>query len=180
MPSRLHIQVGNRANNAGFQDLISPHGVGQQLSAVLASSDPVVRMRAIALVIGLGGQSEVAVKALQQSGVLSLQTFSSTAITCASLNVCIYRLLLLYMHCCMAASSQCILCTSWVAALQSSYLCIDVKPICAFEPTQVLFWHLNILCWVYTDNAFSAGCNSNCSICNACRPAAATGEGADQ
>jgi len=48
--------------------LVSPQGAGQQLSAVLASSNPVVRMRAIALVIGLGGQSENSVKALQQSG----------------------------------------------------------------------------------------------------------------
>ncbi|KAL0018991.1 hypothetical protein WJX79_000081 [Trebouxia sp. C0005] len=54
----------------GFQDLISPQGAGQQLSAVLACSNPVVRMRAIALVIGLGGQSENSVKALQQSGLL--------------------------------------------------------------------------------------------------------------
>ena len=54
---------------AGFQDLISPQGAGQQLSAVLSSHDPVVRMRALALVIGLGGQSEAAVKALQHSGL---------------------------------------------------------------------------------------------------------------
>ena len=54
--------------NAGFQDLVSPQGAGHQLSAVLASSNPVVRMRAIALVIGLGAQSEKSVKALQQSG----------------------------------------------------------------------------------------------------------------
>ena len=63
------LKLHNRSNNAGFQDLISSYGAGRQLSAVLASSDPVVRMRAIALVIGLGGQSEAAVKALQQSGV---------------------------------------------------------------------------------------------------------------
>ena len=54
--------------DAGFQDLVSPQGAGHQLSAVLASSNPVVRMRAIALVIGLGGQSGKSVKALQQSG----------------------------------------------------------------------------------------------------------------
>ncbi len=48
--------------------MVSPQGAGQQLSAVLASSNPVVRMRAIALVIGLGAQSEKSVKALQQSG----------------------------------------------------------------------------------------------------------------
>ncbi len=47
---------------------MSPQGAGQQLSAVLASSNPVVRMRAIGLVIALGGQSEKSVKALQQSG----------------------------------------------------------------------------------------------------------------
>lgn len=57
--------------NAGFQDLTSPQGAGRQLSAVLAFPDPVVRMRAIALVIGFGSQSESAVKALQQSGLLS-------------------------------------------------------------------------------------------------------------
>ena len=59
----------NTGKDAGFQDLISPQGAGQQLSAVLSSHDPVVRMRAIALVIGLGGQSEAAVKALQHSGL---------------------------------------------------------------------------------------------------------------
>ena len=47
---------------------MSPQGAGQQLSTVLASSNPVVRMRAIALVIGLGAQAEKSVKALQQSG----------------------------------------------------------------------------------------------------------------
>ncbi len=54
---------------------MSPQGAGQQLSAVLASSNPVVRMRAIALVIGLGGQSEKSVKALQQSGQCSCLRF---------------------------------------------------------------------------------------------------------
>ena len=61
----------NTVKYAGFQDLISPQGAGRHLSAVLASSDPVVRMRAITLVIGLGGRSEAAVKALQHSGLLS-------------------------------------------------------------------------------------------------------------
>lgn len=75
-----HATSGNRGELAGFQDLISPQGAGRQLSAVLASSDPVVRMRAIALVISLGGQSEVTVKALQQSGVLLHQCLG----TCSS------------------------------------------------------------------------------------------------
>lgn len=48
---------------------MSPQGAGQQLSAVLSSHDPVVRMRPIALAIGLGGQSEASVKALQHSGL---------------------------------------------------------------------------------------------------------------
>lgn len=65
--------VVNTAKDAGFQDLTSPQGAGRQLSAVLASPDPVVRMRAIALVIGFGAQSEAAVKALQHSGLLSHQ-----------------------------------------------------------------------------------------------------------
>lgn len=55
---------------AGFKDLIAPQGAGQQVSAVLASPDPVVRMRGIALIIGLGGQSEDSIKALQRSGLL--------------------------------------------------------------------------------------------------------------
>lgn len=70
LPSRLHTVV-TTAKHAGFQDLTSPQGAGRQLSAVLASPDPVVRMRAIALVIGFGAQSESAVKALQDSGLLS-------------------------------------------------------------------------------------------------------------
>lgn len=58
------------SSEQGFQDLISPQGAGQQLSAVLASHDPVVRMRGIALSISLGGQNEASVKALQHSGLL--------------------------------------------------------------------------------------------------------------
>ena len=66
--------------SAGFKDLISPEGAGQRLSAVLASSNPVVRMRGIALLIGLGGQSESSVMALQQSG----QLLSNAATPCAA------------------------------------------------------------------------------------------------
>lgn len=54
---------------AGLRDLVSQQGAGQQVAAVLASADPVVRMRAIQLVFGLTGQSQSAMEAVQQSGV---------------------------------------------------------------------------------------------------------------
>ena len=53
---------------AGLRDLVSQEGAGQQVAAVLASADPVVRMRAIQLVFGLTGQSQPAMEAVQQSG----------------------------------------------------------------------------------------------------------------
>lgn len=54
---------------AGLRDLVSQGGAGQQVAAVLASADPVVRMRAIQLVFGLTGQSQSAMAAVQQSGM---------------------------------------------------------------------------------------------------------------
>ena len=54
---------------AGLRDLVSQEGAGQQVAAVLASADPVVRMRAIQLVFGLTGQSQSAMEAVQQSGM---------------------------------------------------------------------------------------------------------------
>lgn len=54
--------------DVGLADLVSQEGAGKQVAAALASTDPVVRMRAVSLVFGLAGQSQSAMEAVQQSG----------------------------------------------------------------------------------------------------------------
>ena len=60
---------------AGFHDLISAEGAGQQVSSVLKAGNPIVRMRAIALVLALGSRSDANMKAVQQSGALGQGMF---------------------------------------------------------------------------------------------------------
>lgn len=72
---------------AGLNDLTSQAGAGQQVAAALASSDPVVRMRAISLVFGLAGQSQSAMQAVQQSGIQHDMKAQHAVRKCCSIGV---------------------------------------------------------------------------------------------
>lgn len=62
---------------AGLNFLIASNGAAQQVAAILASTDHVVRMRAVSLVFGLAGQSQPSMTAVQKSGINLYNTITN-------------------------------------------------------------------------------------------------------